>query len=147
MVDLSTVIEAEHTFTEHEHRELAPGIARIHDVARQAGHHTRRDLGDDLLRVLTWVEKTLEPHAAWEDRVLYPGIDRLAGTPWATRVMRFEHGQIRELAVRLSDAYHALQREQPVQVDEIGGRLFAFEALLRAHIEREEKLLFPLLDG
>ena len=41
-----------------------------------------------------WLEHELKPHLAWEDRWLYPQLDEIAGTPWATRLPRFEHRQI-----------------------------------------------------
>lgn len=139
---------AEHAFAEHEHRDLAPGIDQIHDVARVVGSITARDLSIALLDVVDWVHAILEPHAAWEDAWLYPGIDHRAGTPWATKLMTFEHQQILEVARKL-EADRELFRREPDrdQVVELRGHLFGLEALLRAHIEREDRFLIPLLEG
>jgi hemerythrin-like domain-containing protein len=79
---------------------------------------------------------------------LYPEIDRIAGTPWATRMMRYEHQQIRQGASRLRTDQRLLQHEPDHhQVLELRCQLFGLEAIIRAHLEREESVLFPLLDG
>ena len=79
-----------------------------------------------------------------EDAWLYPEIARRAGSPWATKLMTFEHDQIFEIGRKL---------EIDAELLEIGptttpwlrarGHLFALEAVLRAHIEREERFLDP----
>ena len=139
---------AEYAFTEHEHRELAPGLNRIHDVAAAGGSLASPDLSIALLDTLDWLETILEPHASWEDRWLYPRIDALAGSSWATKLMRFEHQQIRAIARQLEADWELLHRTPSAdRTVELRGRLFALEALLRAHIEREERFLIPLLEG
>ena len=88
----------------------------------------------------------LEPHAAWEEAWLYPEIDARTGTRWATRAARFDHQQIRELVARLRADQHFLGSGGGGghQAD-VRCHLFGLEALLRAHIEREERLLIPVL--
>lgn len=138
---------AEYAFAEHEHRELAPGIHRIHDVACAVGTLAAPDLSMALLDVLDWIETVLDPHAAWEDAWLYPVIDRRVGTPWATRLMRFEHHQIREAAAKVAADGERLRHEPSRdEAVELRAHLFALEAILRAHVEREERFLIPLLD-
>jgi hemerythrin-like domain-containing protein len=98
-------------------------------------------------RGAAWLVTVLAPHAAWEDGWLYPHMDSRAGTHWATRVMAFEHQQIRRLIRELiGDQERGGRGGGRDQVVETAGRLFAVEGLLRAHIEREEELLIPLLD-
>ena len=100
------------------------------------------------LEVLHWIDTVLEPHAEWEDRWLYPEIDRRAGTPWATRLMSFEHQQIRDAATTLASA-RARLHDAPSNARDIDVRagLFALEAILRAHMAREERFLIPLLEA
>lgn len=138
---------AERSFVDHEHRDLRPGIDRIHEVARAVGTVAAPDLSIVLLDVLDWVDTVVEPHAAWEDGWLYPEIDRRAGTPWATKAMRFEHHQIRAAASRL-EADRDLLKHEPNhdQACELMGHLITLETLLRSHVEREERFLFPLLE-
>jgi hemerythrin-like domain-containing protein len=138
---------AEYAFAEHEHRDLTPGIDRIHAVARAVGSIAPSDWSSAVLDVIDWVETVLRPHAAWEDAWLYPEIAGRAGSPWATKLMTFEHRQILELARKLEADRDLLGRE-PGRDErlEMQGYLFALEALLRAHIEREERFLIPLLE-
>lgn len=138
---------AERAFVDHEHRDLRPGIDRIHEVARAVGTVAAPDLSIVLLDILDWVDRVVEPHAAWEDAWLYPEFDRRAGTPWATRIMRYEHHQIRAAASRLESDRELLRHEpNHDQACEIVGHLMALETLLRSHVEREERFLIPLLD-
>jgi hemerythrin-like domain-containing protein len=138
---------AERSFVDHEHRDMRPGIERIHDVARAVGTIAAPDLSIVLLDVLDWVDTVVEPHVAWEDAWLYPEIDRRAGTPWATKTMRFEHHQIRVAASRLEVDRETLQHQPDhEQVCELVRHLSALETLMRSHVEREERFLLPLLE-
>ena len=138
--------EAVWAFAEHEHRDLVRGINRIHDVACEVGHGLSAELAVHLTGILQWLDLVLEPHIAWEETWLYPEIDARTGTPWATRAARFDHRQIREMGARLRQDEPALDR--PPTRDQLADarcHLFGLEALVRAHIEREERYLIPLL--
>jgi hypothetical protein len=136
-----------HTFAEHEHRDLVNGINRVHDVGCAIGRTAMPELRLQVLGVVRWIDGVLEPHIAWEEGWLYPEIDRRAGTPWATRAARFDHAQVRELVSRVRSEREALGTGPELdQHDELRCHLFGLEAMLRAHIEREERFLMPLLD-
>jgi iron-sulfur cluster repair protein YtfE (RIC family) len=136
----------EHDFVAHEHAEMRRGIERILEIARL--HVSNDELSSTVLEVLHWVDHVLEPHAQWEDRWLYPEIDERAGTPWATKLMSYEHQQIREAAHAVATARLSLREHgSAASVIELRGRLFAFDELLRAHMAREERFLIPLLDS
>jgi iron-sulfur cluster repair protein YtfE (RIC family) len=92
--------------------------------------------------VLTWFDQELQPHLIWEETWLYPQIEVATGTPWSTRAARFDHAEVREVVDRLRR--EKLLSNSDVQAD-LRCRLFSLEALLRAHIEREERLLLPVL--
>ena len=147
MSEVRRMAIAERTFAEHEHRELRPGIDRIHEVACAAGAVATPQLSLALLDVIRWVERVLQPHTAWEETALYPEFDRLAGTPWATKLMQFEHQQVRDLTGRLTVDHARLNEPHGIHVvEEVRCHLFGLEAILRAHVEREERFLMPLLD-
>ncbi|TAM69222.1 MAG: hemerythrin domain-containing protein [Chloroflexota bacterium] len=138
---------AQQAFAEHEHRDLLPGLDRIHRVALAASGLLAADFSIALLDTLDWIEQTLDPHAAWEEALLYPELDRRTGTPWTTRLMVDEHRQIHELARRLEKDHDRLQHEPSREERaEMIGHLFALEAVLRGHLEREERFLLPLLE-
>lgn len=147
MTALLTVTNADYLFGHNEHAELAAGIERIHELGGRLGGFAPIDLAHEVLQVLDWFEKVLAPHAVWEDHMLYDRIDERAGTVWATKLMRFEHEQIRRLAASLaSDRQQLLIVPTHELLTELRSHLFALEALIRAHIEREEVFLFPLLE-
>lgn len=135
----------EHDFAAHEHQELRHGIDRMHAVGALRG--TKGELSVAVLDVLHWVEEVLTPHAQWEDRWLYPEIDQRAGTPWATKLMTYEHQQILDAAHALRAARTALRTGADLEMIETRARIFALEALIRAHMQREERFLIPLLDS
>jgi len=136
----------EHDFVSHEHGEMRRGLDRIHDVGSQLG--TNVEISVAALDVLHWIDAVLDPHARWEDTWLYPEMDERAGTPWATKLMSFEHQQIRDAAVALASARTTLrQARTPAALIELRARLFALEAILRAHLAREERFLIPLLES
>jgi iron-sulfur cluster repair protein YtfE (RIC family) len=133
-------------FSEHEHRELVRGISRLHDIACDLGGWMTPEQSVRVLGILDWIDRELEPHIAWEESWLYPEIDARTGTPWATRAARFDHGQIREMATRLRAEKYLLQQDRGgTRLAEMRCHLFALEALVRAHIDREERFLMPLL--
>lgn len=136
----------ERDFASNEHLEMRRGLDRIHEVAVLRG--TTDELSFAALEVLQWVESVLEPHAKWEDRWLYPEIDERVGTHWATKLMSFEHQQIRAATRALAEARTRLRESGSApNLLEVRGRLFALEAILRAHMAREERFLIPVLDG
>ena len=140
------VFEAIRAFEEHEHRDLARGLDLIHDAGCRFGAGSRLDHVRAIGDVLRWSRETLDPHIAWEESWLYPQIEALTRTPWSTRAARFDHGQIRGLANRLRrDERSVSEGLTPDAAAEIRCHLFAYEAVLRSHIEREERLLPPIL--
>jgi len=146
MNDFAHGAYAEHAFEEREHRELAPGINRLHDMAMAVGTMAAPDMSLAMLDVVDWIDEVLVPHAAWEEAWLYPEFERRAGTPWATRIMAFEHHQIRDIARRAVADRDDLRHEPTrAELAALRADLFSLEALLRAHIEREERFLLPLL--
>ena len=143
---IQTEAQPSRLFADHEHRDLVRGLNRIHDVACGIGSDAAPELAIHVLDVLQWLDTTLEPHLAWEDRWLYPEIDAHAGTPWATRAARFDHHQVRTMTDRIRSDRALLRDSIGMGHEELRCHLFGLEALLRAHIEREERFLMPLLD-
>lgn len=146
--DLRQGAEVERRFIEHEHRELAVGLAHIEEVAGLAGSLSAPDLSASLRRLLDWLARSFLPHCDWEDGWLYPELDRIAGTPWATCSMRFDHRQVRELIERLEIDWELLRHEPTHRhLGDLRARLYGLHALIRCHLEREERFLVPLLDA
>jgi iron-sulfur cluster repair protein YtfE (RIC family) len=138
--------QAIRTFVEHEHDELAAGIDRIHELGEELAFMPVDQRTTSIRKVLHWIDADLKPHMAWEDSWLFPEIDARAGTPWATRLVRFDHQQIAAQAERLH-ARCANRSYLPNQdTVALAAELSGLEALLRTSLERENRFLLPLLE-
>lgn len=147
MTDTARSLTAERAFAGIEHRDLLPGLDRVVALAARVGHRAAPELAHDLHAVVRWFTETVEPHLLWEERWLYPELDRIAGTPWATRVARVEHACLRDLAARLDgDGPLVLHQPTPEDAARLAGDLHALAAVLRTHMTVEQQVLLPLLD-
>ena len=79
------------------------------------------------------------PHGEAEERILYPQVASLLGSPEATAAMAHDHAVIREHAVALSGT-------APRNVGLLQELLFGLYAVTVAHIRKEEELYLPLLE-
>jgi hemerythrin-like domain-containing protein len=142
-----TMDVSERSFAVHEHRDLAFGLAEMDDAIERATELSATDLWARLYRIMTWIEHDLRPHIAWEDAWLYARIDERAGTAWATRSARAEHRQIEGLATALeADMERLLDHRTPRFAADAIAHLSAIRAVIGGHLEREERLLLPLLE-
>jgi iron-sulfur cluster repair protein YtfE (RIC family) len=140
--------EAIWAFVEHEHRELTAGIDHIHELTGTLATVPADRKSASVGKVLEWIEDTLVPHMAWEETWLCPQIEDQQESHWVTRLVRFDHQQISRQANRVkAHQPHLDHGPSSETVTELLGDLFALEALLRAHLEREEHFLVPLLEG
>jgi regulator of cell morphogenesis and NO signaling len=83
----------------------------------------------------------LQRHIVWEEQILFPLFDRKAGITGGgpTAVMRAEH---RQIADRLEAIHQKVRARDPETEHEEEALL----AVLTAHNEKEEKVLYPMLD-
>jgi iron-sulfur cluster repair protein YtfE (RIC family) len=137
--------QAIRTFVEHEHDELAAGMERIHRLGEELAFLPVDQRTACIQQVLRWIDADLKAHMSWEDSWLFPEIDARAGTPWATRLARFDHQQITAQAARLHQHCDQESHLPAHDIVMLAADLAGLEALLRANVEREERLLFPML--
>jgi len=135
-------------FVENEHRRLRAGLAKLQDSIDEAHRLTRSAVAERVASTLAWLRRDVLPHAAWEEAWLYPHLDQTAGTSWATRVLRFEHEQIREVATALESTFQALHDHWSIELSfELVTALTRLETLVSAHLAQEEWFVTPLLDA
>jgi hypothetical protein len=94
-MNATEVFDAIRAFGEHEHRDLARGLDRIHSAACRLGSGPHIDDVRAIRDVLRWTVVTLQPHIAWEETWLYPQIETITRTVWSTRAARFDHASWR----------------------------------------------------
>lgn len=132
---------------EQEHRRIREGLANLEQALGDAHLLARPDAIAAAVRALAWLRRDVLPHAAWEEAWLYPQLDSIAGTPWATRAMRFEHEQIREVASLLERDFGAAEaRWSNEQAFRLVIAMARLATLLSAHLAQEQWFVGPLLD-
>lgn len=131
---------------ERDHESLRAGRSILQGAIEDAHGLTRNELTDRVHRTTSWMHREFMPHAAWEEAWLYPRLDRDAGSPWTTRGLRFQHEQIRELAVALEIA-STIAHERWTREVEMGlvAAMARLDAVLSAHLAQEELVALPLL--
>ena len=95
-------------------------------------------------KVLAFFEQDIKPHAAWEEKALYPVVDRIAGSgahPF-TSTMRHEH----RIVERWIGELRAELEKPKLDAKKFARRADNLLGLLRAHFEEEDEVLLPLID-
>jgi hemerythrin-like domain-containing protein len=125
--------------------------ARIHEHLRHVRTWSGKLAGADPSRsrelagrVVGFFEGHLGPHAAWEERVLYPVVDRYAASrpehPF-TASLRHEHRIVERWLADLR-AHLAAEDWQA-----FARRADSLLGLVEAHFEEEEVVLLPIIDA
>lgn len=130
-----------------EHRTLLPHIDAMARVAREAMTGSPGVLRSEVGRVLAFMHVHLLPHAAAEDDVLYPAVERAMGASGATATMRREHVEVGRLVEELAAVYAAIDErldlESRVRLTEL---LYSLHAVVALHFAKEEEIYVPLLE-
>ena len=132
-----------------EHKELFPSVDRIRQVADLIGEAPIAEIRRDLEEVYDFLANHLKPHAEAEDAALYPLVQKVLGSPDATRTMSRDHVEvgryIEELAVLKEGLSGAtlLTRQQTQSLRRV---LYGVYALLKVHFAKEEEVYLPILD-
>ena len=132
----------EEQFVAHEHQEIVQGLDRLLKVAAETDRLAVPDLVHELNAVLHWLEQSLEPHTAWEERWLHPRLDDDAANHLATSMLAFQHRQIRQRIEALRTRRDAIVAEgSHVRPRDIAPRLYGLEAVIRMHLEGEDRVV------
>ena len=100
---------------------------------------------------IAYLKQELLPHAASEERELYPMVDELVrkhGRPTAT--MSVDHEAITDLAGRFAQAAAALRDAPAERRAALGQSLrelaIRLDAVVRLHLSKEERVYLPLVE-
>jgi iron-sulfur cluster repair protein YtfE (RIC family) len=130
------------------HHELRLDLDRLRSWADEIGvvplatMQRRLDAANELLMT------RLLPHALAENEIVYPVVKRFVGAH-AIEMLQRDHGEMMKLTAELS----ALRRA--VGADEVGPRLaidarrilYGLYMLADLHFDKEEEIVFPVLDS
>jgi iron-sulfur cluster repair protein YtfE (RIC family) len=120
------------------HKHLLEHVEHLRTAAREIPRLSPQERTLLKTRILDFLEGELGPHAAAEERRLYPEVARLLGHHEATATMSYDHlairGRTRELA------------ETPVEAtDRLQELLYGLFALIETHFRKEEDIYVPFL--
>ena len=127
-----------------EHKEVLEHLRHVQEWIGTLSAQEPAVQKKTALKVVAFFEKHIGPHADWEERVLYPVVDRLAGGgPNAfTATMRYEH----RVVGRWIGELRAESDKPAIDAARFARRTDNLLGLLWAHFEEEEEVLLPLID-
>ncbi len=131
-----------------EHAGLFPSVDRIKQTAELIGKAPTEEICKNLEEVYDFLAHHLKIHAQAEEAVLYPVVQKLLGSPDATRTMGRDHleigSYIDELALlKQCPSDGKLTSEQSESLRRV---LYGVYALTKVHFAKEEEVYLPILD-
>ncbi len=131
-----------------EHRELMPKVEHIREVAEcldGTGTCDRRQAIDEVYDFLAY---HLIPHAQAEDAALYPTVQKVLGSPEATRTMSRDHVEVGRYIDQLAQVKAGFNGRDftPEETKALRRLLYGTYALLKVHFAKEEEVYAPILD-
>jgi iron-sulfur cluster repair protein YtfE (RIC family) len=125
-----------------EHALIRRHLTHMRRVADDAQHEVPLTLRNRLDAVLSFLHNDLAAHMRIEEDVLYPALDRSATAHWSSQAMRFDH----EAILRLLDQIDHAVTDPKHTKEDLQRLLFVTEAVIRLHVDKEERLVMPLLN-
>jgi iron-sulfur cluster repair protein YtfE (RIC family) len=131
-----------------EHADLQRGVADLARAAAQVSDWSVPDTPDRLRRVRGFLYSRLLPHAEAEEAVLYPLLDKVMGAQGATSTMVADHREIHRRIDAVASLADAVAQGPPsdAELEALREHLYGLWAIVRLHLDKEEQLLFPILD-
>jgi hemerythrin-like domain-containing protein len=131
-----------------EHKELFPSVDQIRQVAELIGEASVAEIRTGVEDVYDFLANHLKPHAEAEEAALYPVVQKVLGSPDATRTMSRDHVEVG----RYIDELESLKKKlgsgvlTGEQKQSLRRVLYGVYALLKVHFAKEEEVYLPILD-
>lgn len=132
-----------------EHNELYPHIESL----KQAGLVVHGTLTQSSLEkideAITFLVTHLLPHAHAEEAALYPVVQKVMGSPYATVTMSRDHVEVEHLTQELAKLRGSLVADEigASKANELKLFLYGLYTLVKVHFAKEEEVYLPLLDA
>lgn len=129
----------------HEHEALLSQIEALKEVADRVGIAPQAQLNDELDGILKFLTHRLAPHAAREEKLLYPLVARAMGSDDATRTMSRDHVEGSRLTAELKRIVESMKRGPATAALTLDLRrvLYSLYAIIKLHFAKEEELYLP----
>ena len=97
-----------------------------------------------MLQIVSFFKEHIKPHAEWEEKKLYPAVDKRAsrGPEPFTSTMRYEH----RIVARWIDELDKEASSKKPDPKAFARESYQLLGLIKAHFEEEEEVLLPVLD-
>lgn len=127
-----------------EHVEIQEHLGHIRDMVGSLATARPEARAGTMKNVVQFLERHIKPHAEWEERVLYPVVDRHARAekPPFTASMRHEH----KIVGRWIEELAQESKKPSPDAVAFARRADNLLGLIWAHFEEEEQVLLPILD-
>ena len=131
-----------------EHKELYPKVDRILQVADLVGEAPVAEIRRGVEEVYDFLAYHLKPHAEAEDAALYPVVQKVLGSPDATKTMSRDHVEVGSYINELASIRTGLTGDTwtPAQDKSLRRALYGVYALVKVHFAKEEEVYLPILD-
>jgi heavy metal translocating P-type ATPase len=131
-----------------EHRELAPALGRIRQLADGIDTLPAAKAATELEATRSFLVDDLMQHERQEDRAIYPMLAQAIGNEDATAALHRTHTEIFHLIGLYDRLVGDLPPEGPATEDLVDLRrvLYGLDAILRLHMAQEEELYLSLGD-
>lgn len=131
-----------------EHKELYPHVEEILRVAEKIGEKPVEEIRNGVDAVFEFLAYHLKPHAEAEDAALYPVVQKVLGSPDATKTMSRDHVEVGRYIEQLESLKAGLTLEGLTnqQIKDLRRVLYGVYALVRVHFAKEEEVYLPILD-
>ena len=131
-----------------EHKELFPHVDRIRQVAELIGETSVAEIRCGVEEVYDFLANHLKPHAEAEDAALYPVVQKVLGSPDATKTMSRDHVEVGFYIEELASLRNSLAGEALtiVQIKSLQRVLYGVYGLVKVHFAKEEEVYLPILD-
>ena len=131
-----------------EHKELFPHVDRIRKVAELIGDAPIAEIRRGVDDVYDFLANHLKPHAEAEDAALYPVVQKVLGSPDATKTMSRDHVEVGIYINELVSLRNGLTSEAltTAQIKSLQRVLYGVYGLVKVHFAKEEEVYLPILD-
>jgi iron-sulfur cluster repair protein YtfE (RIC family) len=131
-----------------EHKELFPSVDQIRQVAELIGQASVTEIQQGVEEVYDFLAYHLKPHAEAEETALYPVVQKVLGSPDATKTMSRDHVEVGRYIEELASLKEKLNETAITleQTQSLRRVLYGVYALLRVHFAKEEEVYLPILD-
>lgn len=127
-----------------EHIEIKKHLAHVEQWTGELSDTAPAEQKKTMQKIVTFFNEHIKPHAEWEERKLYPAVDKRTakGSEAFTSTMRYEH----RIVGRWIEELDKEAKLKSPDTKSFSRKTDQLLGLIKAHFEEEEEVLLPILD-